>query len=204
MALPSSLVWEVRSSGSDLNAGCFDAASLSTGTDYSQADAPLGGVYRPRGKRGGCNTGHQLSDFVFLGACGERNSSLGGNGVHPGRLCDSERLRGRGYARSSLRNRWILGWIRTPGRGAGDVLAAGGRHGGEESSVRQIGRLHRGGNRHVFSEFGRIESIKPTDPNHRLRGHALGLRYARTGPADSHNRRLRQRVLALCGCLGIP
>ena len=39
MALPSSLVWEVRTTGSDLNGGAFDASLRVTGTDYSQQDA---------------------------------------------------------------------------------------------------------------------------------------------------------------------
>ena len=40
MALPSSLVWEVRTTGSDLNGGAFDASLRASGTDYSQQDGP--------------------------------------------------------------------------------------------------------------------------------------------------------------------
>lgn len=39
MALPSSLVWEVRTTGNDLNSGAFDAGLRASGTDYSQQDA---------------------------------------------------------------------------------------------------------------------------------------------------------------------
>ncbi|HEU5116108.1 MAG TPA: right-handed parallel beta-helix repeat-containing protein, partial [Isosphaeraceae bacterium] len=40
MALPSSLVWEVRTTGSNLNGGAFDARVRAAGTDYSQQDGP--------------------------------------------------------------------------------------------------------------------------------------------------------------------
>ena len=39
MALSSSMVWEVRSTGDDLNSGGFRAGA--GGTDYSQQDTPL-------------------------------------------------------------------------------------------------------------------------------------------------------------------
>lgn len=41
MALPSTLVWEARETGDDLNGGGFDAASKGVGTDYSEQDAPV-------------------------------------------------------------------------------------------------------------------------------------------------------------------
>lgn len=40
MAIPTSMVWEVRSTGSDLNGGGFDASARGAGTDYSQQDVP--------------------------------------------------------------------------------------------------------------------------------------------------------------------